>query len=153
MFKRQVLLECISALLILLFVYASLSKFLDFHTFYREMDNQPLPNSWTPFLVWAIPCTEIAISVSLIFERTRLLGFYGSLVVMGLFTIYTGIILAHFFPYIPCSCGGVIKRLTWTQHLALNLFFVAISTVGVVIQTRKRFKQIFINQKIKNSFV
>jgi hypothetical protein len=117
------------------------------------MDNQPLPNSWTPFLVWAIPCTEIAISVSLVFERTRLLGFYGSLVLMGLFTIYTGIILAHFFPYIPCSCGGVIKRLTWTQHLALNLFFVAISTVGVVIQTRKRFKQILITQKIKNSFV
>src|SRR6201999_871631 len=65
MFKRQVLLECISALLILLFVYASLSKFLDFHTFYHEMDNQPLPNSWTPFLVWFIPCMEVAISVSL----------------------------------------------------------------------------------------
>jgi len=153
MFKRQVLLECISALLILLFVYASLSKFLDFHTFYREMDNQPLPNSWTPFLVWAIPLSEIAISVSLIFERTRLLGFYGSLIVMGLFTVYTGIILAHFFPYIPCSCGGVIKRLTWTQHLVLNLFFVAISIIGVVIQSRKRFKQISITQKTKNSFV
>jgi len=153
MFKRQVLLECISALLILLFVYASLSKFLDFHTFYREMDNQPLPNSWTPFLVWAIPCTEIAISVSLIFERTRLLGFYASLVVMGLFTVYTGIILMHFFPYVPCSCGGVIKRLTWTQHLALNLFFVAISIVGVVIQSRKIFKQILKTQTNQNSFV
>ena len=153
MFKRQVLLECISALLILLFVYASLSKFLDFHTFYREMDNQPLPNSWTPVLVWVIPCTEIAISVSLIFERTRLLGLYGALVVMGLFTIYTGIILMHFFPYVPCSCGGVIKRLTWTQHLILNLFFVAISIVAVIFQTRKRFNQIFITKKTKNSFV
>lgn len=153
MFKRQVLLECISALLILLFVYASLSKFLDFKTFYREMDNQPLPNSWTPVLVWVIPCTEIAISVSLIFERTRLLGLYGALVVMGLFTIYTGIILMHFFPYVPCSCGGVIKRLTWTQHLILNLFFVAISIVAVIFQTRKRFNQIFITKKTKNSFV
>jgi|SRR5579859_248679 len=152
MFKRQVLLECISALLILLFVYASLSKFLDWKTFYGEMNNQPLPNSWTPFLVWVIPCTEIAISVSLIFERTRLLGFYGSLVVMGLFTIYTGIILLHFFPYIPCSCGGVIKRLTWRQHLALNLFFVVLSVVGVVFQRRKRFNHISIT-KNKNSFV
>ena len=153
MFKRQVLLECISALLILLFVYASLSKFIDFKTFYGEMNNQPLPNSWTPFLVWAIPCTEIGISVSLVFERTRLLGFYGSLIVMGLFTIYTGIVLMHFFPYVPCSCGGVIKRLSWTQHLILNLFFVAISIVGVIFQTRKRFTQIFITKKTKNSLV
>ncbi|HEY4109070.1 MauE/DoxX family redox-associated membrane protein [Puia sp.] len=152
MFKRQVLLECVSALLILLFVYASLSKFLDFHTFYKEMNNQPLPDSWTPFLVWFIPLMEIGISVSLIFERTRLLGFYGALVVMGLFTIYTGIVLMHFFPYVPCSCGGVIKRLTWTQHLILNLFFVAISIVGVVIQTRKRFTNISITNK-QNSFV
>jgi hypothetical protein len=117
------------------------------------MDNQPLPNSWTPVLVWVIPCTEVAISVSLIFERTRLLGFYSSLAVMGLFTIYTGIVLAHFFPYVPCSCGGVIKRLTWTQHLFLNLFFVGISIVGVVIQSRKRFNQISVNSKNKNSFV
>lgn len=154
MFKRQVLLECISALLILLFVYASLSKFLDFKTFYGEMNNQPLPNSWTPFLVWVIPGSEIGISVSLIFERTRLLGFYASLVVMGLFTIYTGVILLHFFPYIPCSCGGVIKRLTWRQHLLLNLFFVALSILGVVIQRRKRFKNsILITKPNKNSFV
>ena len=153
MFKRQVLLECISALLILLFVYASLSKFLDFNTFYREMHNQPLPKSWTPFLVWLIPCSEVAISVSLIFERTRLLGFYGSLIVMGLFTIYTGIILAHFFPYIPCSCGGVIKRLTWTQHLILNLSFVALSIAGVIFQQRKRFTKITFTNQTKNSFV
>ena len=150
MFKRQVLLECISALLILLFLYAALSKFLDFRTFVKEMNNQPLPNSWTPFLVWFIPSTEITLSVLLIFERARLLGFIGSLVLMGLFTLYTAVILMHFFPYVPCSCGGIIKRLTWRQHLGFNLFFVAISVVGVVLQRRKSFHSIVIT---KNSFV
>ena len=152
MFKKQVLLECISALLILLFLYASLSKFMDFRTFIKEMNNQPLPNSWTPFLVWFIPCTEIAVSIFLIFERTRLLGFYGSLVLMGMFTIYALLILFHFFPYVPCSCGGVIKRLTWPQHLVLNLFYVALSFCGVLIQRRKYFKTIIFT-KNKNSFV
>src|SRR6201996_8787354 len=108
MFKKQVMLECISALLILLFLYASVSKFLDFKTFIKEMNNQPLPNSWTPFLVWCIPCSEIALSVALIFERTRLIAFYGSGVLMGLFSIYTIFILLHAFTYIPCSCGGII---------------------------------------------
>jgi putative oxidoreductase len=146
------MLECISALLILLFLYASLSKFMDFKTFIGEMNNQPLPNSWTPFLVWFIPCTEIILSVLLIFERTRLLGFYGSLVLMGLFTAYAILILLHFFPRVPCSCGGIIKRLTWQQHLALNLVFFALSLSGVIIQRRKYFNSIIIT-KNKNSFV
>lgn len=150
MLKRQVVLECIAALLILLFLYASVSKFLDFKRFIDEMNNQPLPNSWTPFLVWGIPFLEIAISAALLFEYTRLLAFYASLVLMTLFTIYAIMILAHFFPYIPCSCGGVIRKLTWPQHLALNLIYVALSVLGLVLQRRKFFKPIVIT---KHSFV
>jgi putative oxidoreductase len=137
MAKRQLLIELISSLLIMLFLYASISKFLDFKRFIGDMNNQPLPNSLTPFLVWAIPCLEIAIAVALIFERTRMAGLYGALVLMILFTIYTGSILLHFFSYVPCSCGGVIKKLTWNQHLFFNLFFVALSTTGIVLQYRK----------------
>jgi putative oxidoreductase len=147
MFKRQVLLECASALLIILFLYASVSKFLDFKTFTGEMNNQPLPNSWTPFLVWFIPCSEILISLALIAERTRLIGFYASLVLMSLFTLYSMAILLHFFAFVPCSCGGVIKKLTWPQHLVFNLFFVALSLSGIVFQRRKYFKAIFLTTK------
>ena len=150
MFKRQVLLECISALLIMLFLYASLSKFLDFHTFIGEMNNQPLPNSWTPFLVWFIPCSEILMCIALLFERTRLIGLYASLFFMSLFTVYSIFIILNFFGRIPCSCGGVIKRLTWKQHIVLNLFFVALSVSGIVLQRGKSFKSILIT---KNSFV
>ena len=148
--KKQLVLECIAALVILLFLYASVSKFLDFKRFIDEINNQPLPNSWTPFLVWGIPFLEIAISAAVVFEYTRLLGFYASLAMMTLFTIYAILILAHFFPYIPCSCGGVIRKLTWPQHLVLNLFYMAISIAGIILQRGKHFKSIFITQ---NSFV
>jgi len=151
MSRRQVFLESVSGLLILLFLYASISKFLDFGTFYHDLNNQPLPDSWTPFLVWFIPCTEIAISIALLFERTRLLGFYASLVLMSLFTIYAIMILLHFFAYVPCSCGGVIKHLTWPQHLALNLLFLVLAASGIRIQRSKLFKQSLISTK--NSLV
>ena len=147
MSKKQVLIECVCALLIILFLYASISKFLDFKTFIDQMNNQPLPNSWTPFLVWAIPLLEIAISIALLFEYTRMLGLYASLALMILFTVYTGIILLHFFPYIPCSCGGVIQKLTWTQHLILNLFYIALSGIGIILQHRKSLNSIFITNK------
>jgi putative oxidoreductase len=151
MSKKQVLIECVCASLILLFMYASVSKFLDFHRFIDQMNNQPLPNSWTPFLVWFIPLVEIAISGLLLFEYTRLLALYASLVLMTVFTIYAGLVLLHFFPYVPCSCGGVIQNLTWPQHLILNFFYTALSILGIIQQRRKHFKSIFITNK--HSFV
>jgi len=134
----------------MLFLYASISKFLDFQRFIGEMNNQPLPNSWTPFLVWTVPSLEIAISLALIFERTRMVGLIASLVLMTLFTIYTAVILLHFFDYVPCSCGGVIRKLSWQQHLVFNLLFVALSFIGIILQRRSFFKSILIT---KNSFV
>ena len=151
MTKRQVFLEIISALLIMLFLYASISKFLDFQRFIAEMNNQPFPNEWTPFLVWIIPPLEIAIALSLMVERTRLIGLFAALVLMTLFTIYTCFVLFHFFSYVPCSCGGVIRKLTWNQHLVFNLFFVVLSVTGIVLQRRKHFTSIFITKQ--NSFV
>jgi hypothetical protein len=59
---------------------------------------------------------------------------------MILFTAYSGAILLNMFAYVPCSCGGVIRKLTWPQHLAFNLFFVAISAIGIILQHRKRLK-------------
>jgi len=116
------------------------------------MDNQPFPNSWTPFLVFGLPSVEIATALALIFERTRLIGFYTSFVLMILFTIYITVILAHFFGYIPCSCGGVIEKLTWGQHLVFNLFFVALAFIGILLQ-RSKFLKTIITTKNKNSFV
>jgi putative oxidoreductase len=150
MSKKQVMIECVAALLIVLFLYASLSKFLDFQTFIGEMNNQPMPNSWTPFLVWIIPCSEVAIALALLFEYTRLLGFYASLLLMAIFTVYTLTILLHFFSYIPCSCGGIIKKLTWKQHLVFNLVFVVLSVFGIILQRSKFLTPIIIT---KNSFV
>jgi len=147
MSKRQVTLEAIAALLILLFLYAGVSKFLEFDRFIGEMNNQPFPNSWTLFLVWTIPSLEMVIALALMFERTRLPGLIASFILMTLFTIYTGSVLLHFFAYVPCSCGGVIRKLSWPQHMVFNLFFVALSVLGIVLQRRKFFPSIFITKK------
>lgn len=134
--KRKIIIEIISSLLILLFLYASVSKWLAFKTFIGDMNNQPFPNWMTPYLVTIIPVAEVLIAVGLIFEKTRVPALYASLVLMMAFTIYTVTVLAHLFKYVPCSCGGVIKKLTWPQHLFFNLFFVAISILGIWLKKR-----------------
>lgn len=135
--KRKIIIEIISSLLILLFLYASVSKWLAFKLFIGEMNNQPFPNSLTPLLVWSIPIIEVLIAVALMFEKTRLPALYASLALMLAFTIYTVAILLHAFKYIPCSCGGVIRKLTWPQHLFFNLFFVGISLLGIMLKKRE----------------
>ena len=128
--------EVISSLLVLLFLYTSLSKWLDFKTFTGEMNNQPFPNWMTPWLVWILPVGEVLIVLALLFEKTRMKGLWASLILMSLFTIYTALILLKVFKRIPCSCGGVIKHLNWNQHLVFNLFFTGISIAGILLKRR-----------------
>jgi len=134
--RRKIIIEIISSLLILLFVYASLSKWLDFRLFIGEINNQPLPNWMTPWIVWSIPSIELLIALLLMFEKTRMIALYASLVFMLVFTFYSIAILLHAFKYIPCSCGGIIRKLTWPQHLVFNLFFAGISLTGILLKRK-----------------
>jgi putative oxidoreductase len=138
--NRKIILEIISSLLILLFLYASASKFLDFSGFAGDMNNQPFPHWIKPWLLWGIPPLEVLISLALLFEKTRMAGLVASLALMLAFTIYSVLILLHFFRYVPCSCGGVIKKLTWGQHLVFDLFFVGLSLMGILFQRKRVYR-------------
>ncbi|OKS85708.1 MauE/DoxX family redox-associated membrane protein [Mucilaginibacter polytrichastri] len=131
MLNRKIILEIITALLVLLFLYTAINKFLDFEGFASDMNNQPFPNELTPVLIWVVPSLELSIVAALLFNKTREAGLFGSLLLIGLFTLYTAMVMLNGFSYVPCSCGGVIKNLTWPQHLVFNLCFVAISFIGI----------------------
>lgn len=135
--KRTLIVEVIVFLLMLLFLFASVSKWLAFRSFINDIDNQPFPNSLTPYIVYALPPLEVLITLALMFERTRTAGLYASLILMSAFSIYTAAVLLHFFEYIPCSCGGIVKNLSWPTHLFLNLFFVAISIAGIILRKNR----------------
>ncbi|WP_111959406.1 MauE/DoxX family redox-associated membrane protein [Chryseobacterium lathyri] len=129
--NKRLIIDIVVLLLVILFLYTAVSKFVDFKGFTYDLNNQPFPNSLTPILRWLVPLTEIGIVLGLIFEKTRLLALYASLILMSLFTIYTALVLFHVFEYVPCSCGGVIKHLSWPQHLIFNLFFVVITYLAI----------------------
>ncbi len=129
--KRKLVEEIIAFLLMVMFLYASVSKWLDFKTFRGDINNQPFPNWITPWLIYTLPPLQVLIAIAVMFDRTRKAGFYASLILMSAYTVYSAAVLMHVFDYIPCSCGGVIKSLSWNQHLILNVFFVAISAVGI----------------------
>ena len=128
------LLIAICMVLVILFSYTAISKLLDIPAFKYDMHNQPLPH-WIRYnLVYFLPSMELLIVIALLFELTRTIGLFLSLSIMLLFTAYTVLILSGAFHRIPCSCGGIIKNLTWTQHLFFNLFFVGLSIWAIVLQ-------------------
>jgi putative oxidoreductase len=128
---KNIFLSSIYVILAILFLHTASSKFLDFSGFIYDLNNQPFPNSWTPFLVWAIPLTEIAIVITFFFQKTRLAGLYASLALMSVFTIYSALVMSHVFAYVPCSCGGFIKLLSWPQHLMFTLLVSALCVWGI----------------------
>jgi putative oxidoreductase len=130
--KQYTVIKIICTLLVFLFVYAAVSKLANWSTFVSDMNNQPFPAFLKPVLVWAVPLTELAIAGLLLFDTTRVIGLYASLLLMVVFTLYTAVVLLHFFAYVPCSCGGIIKNLSWGQHLVFNGFFVLIAITGIL---------------------
>lgn len=147
---RKLTIETAAALLILLFLYAAFSKWMDMGAFTRAMHNQPFPSWMATVLVWTLPPVEITVALMLMFKRTQLIGFMASLILMILFTLYIIAILLHLFPRVPCSCGGVIKQLGWTAHLVFNLFFVFISILAIVLKQNYTTKSISVTSLLSS---
>ncbi len=149
MLNKKIFVDVTTALLVVLFVHTATSKFLDFKGFVFDLNNQPFPNEYTPFLSWFIPLIELAIVAGLLFEKTRNTALYASLILMIAFTIYTSLVLLKIFDYVPCSCGGVVSYLNWTQHFFFNLFFVAITAAAILFRTNRIPTNLMINETEK----
>ncbi|WP_194766507.1 MauE/DoxX family redox-associated membrane protein [Tamlana sp. I1] len=128
--------ETISIVFVILFVYAAVSKFLDYEKFTIQVSQSPILTSIGHWIVFLIPTMEIVIAMLLALPRLRLLALYASYSLMVMFSTYILIIL-EFSPFIPCACGGILDSMGWTAHLIFNLFFVAIATIGILLLTQK----------------
>ncbi|MDO5986534.1 MauE/DoxX family redox-associated membrane protein [Flavivirga amylovorans] len=124
-------------LFILLFVYAAVSKFLVFDEFKIQIAQSPVLTSYAIWFAWGVPVIEILISLMLVIPRFRLLALYAAFTIMIMFTSYIFIIL-NFSDFIPCSCGGVLEKLSWTEHLIFNTFFVILAFIGVLILSTQK---------------
>ncbi|MDR6919500.1 hypothetical protein J2Y40_000330 [Chryseobacterium sp. 2987] len=54
---------------------------------------------------------------------------------MSAFTIYIYIIL-NYSDFVPCSCGGILEKLGWWEHLLFNIVIVILVFSAIVYQYR-----------------
>lgn len=130
--KQDTAIQIICTLLILLFVYAGVSKLLGYAEFRMQLGRAPFIASYAGIIAWLVPTIELVIVAMLTIMRTRKMGLYASLILMIIFTGYiAGMLLSG--THLPCSCGGVINGLSWGQHLMFNIFFILLSITGIAL--------------------
>ena len=125
---------------IVLFTYAAASKLIEQETFEIQISQSPLLSAYATTLAWSVPASEIVISLGLSIQIFRALALYLS---YGLMVVFTGYIVAilNFGSQIPCSCGGILSSMGWTQHLVFNVFFVLLAACAILVDTNNPFNQ------------
>jgi uncharacterized membrane protein YphA (DoxX/SURF4 family) len=130
--NKNFILNCICFLYAFLFVYAATSKVLDFENFRIQLGQSPLLSSFASLILFAVPAVEIIIAILLLIEKFRLIGLFSAYTLMVLFTAYIYILL-NYSAFVPCSCGGIIQKLSWSQHIIFNNCFIVLAGIAVVL--------------------
>jgi len=134
---KEYVIKFASSLLIILWIYTGGSKLLDFTSFEHQLALQNFSPLLTSILKYTIPITEVFTAVLLCIKITFRIGLVLSLIIIGSFTVYAILVLTGFYQKTPCSCGGIIKTLSWRNHLIFNLFFLVINITALSLSIFK----------------
>lgn len=124
-------------LLIFLFTYTGISKLIDHDNFYTSIMLSPIIHDQASIVVWLIPALELLIAALLLYNKFLQAGLVCSLILMTIFTVYIAYMIL-FMEHLPCSCGGVIKELSWSNHILFNSFFILLITVSLLFSTQHK---------------
>ncbi|WP_144214048.1 MauE/DoxX family redox-associated membrane protein [Flavobacterium anhuiense] len=129
---KNAFVETSSLLFVLLFTYAAIAKILDFENFQVQLGQSPLLSSYAIWISYMVPAIELLISLILMIPKFRSTGLYASLSLMAMFSSYIFIML-HFSSFVPCSCGGILEKMSWNVHLIFNLLFVGFALASILM--------------------
>jgi len=130
---KNIFLETICLLYTLLFVYAAVSKLVDFENFQAQLGQSPLLSPFADFVSFTVIAVELIIAVLLSIPRVRYFALWGAIALMSMFTAYIVIIL-HFSSFVPCSCGGILEKLGWTEHLFFNMALLLLAIASILLE-------------------
>jgi hypothetical protein len=124
-------------LLIFLFTYTGITKLIDHSIFKSSILQSLVISNYAIVISWLIPILELSIVVMLAFDKYRQKGFQFSLLLMTAFTIYIAYMIL-FIPQLPCSCGGILKELSWSNHLLFNSFVILLILVSLLSYSKHK---------------
>lgn len=130
---QTIFVKTVSYFFVLLFIYASVSKLLDFENFQVQLAQSPLISAYAEPISYAVIISELIIVAFLLVPTLRAIGLYLSFGIMVSFTLYIYLIL-NYSDFVPCSCGGILEKMSWNQHLIFNIVCVFLSAAAIFLQ-------------------
>jgi hypothetical protein len=137
MIRRTTIIETITILNIILFLYTGIAKIMDYSVFKEQLAVSPILSWAAQPVALLLPWVEFAIVLMLVIPRWRLKGLYASFLLMTLFTIYI-IVLFSISTEMPCSCGGIMEMLSWQQHIVFNSVFILLNLWAIILLRKEK---------------
>ncbi|MGE6397366.1 MauE/DoxX family redox-associated membrane protein [Chryseobacterium scophthalmum] len=128
---KNLIVETIMFILIILWAYTFASKIFDFDNFNRQIKGAYLLSAGGSVLPYILQALHLGIVIMLLNKNWRRLGLLTSLSVLTIYTAYLVYIL-KFAPSIPCSCIAVMRGMNWNDQLYFNFIALAINIIGMI---------------------
>ena len=138
--KAKVFVEIVSQLFVLLFLYTGVMKIISHTTFINSLYKSPIFHEIALPVSIFIPILELILAIALLSWKWRQKGLILSSILMLLFTAYIFYIL-RYADNIPCSCGGIIKQMTWMQHFYFDIIFTILGSVAAIFNRKQTNKE------------
>ena len=137
MIKRTTIIETVTVLNIILFLYTGISKIQDYDVFIEQLSENPILAPLATTIAILLPIVEFLVVLMLVVPRWR---FKGLLVTLTLMILFTGYIIAlfSFSTEMPCSCGGIIDLLSWKGHLMFNVAFILLNMWAFILSKKEK---------------
>lgn len=136
---KNAIVDIICLLYILLFVYAAISKLLEFQNFQAQLGQSPLLSAYTGFVSYSVLIVELVIALLLAIPKSRYVAMLASFGLMLMFTAYI-IVILNYSSFVPCSCGGILEKLGWKEHLIFNITFTILAALASVFMATNKSK-------------
>ncbi|WP_159727992.1 MauE/DoxX family redox-associated membrane protein [Sphingobacterium sp. 18053] len=134
---QEFVLHVLTFALLCLWIYVGSKKVFTYAEFRASMIRQPFADQYGIILSYILPAVELATGILFIFEGTKRLGFWLTLILMLVFSGYVILALRDTWGSIPCDC--ILEfPISWKAHLCVNGLITIACAVGLLIDRKIR---------------
>ncbi|TWI15655.1 MauE/DoxX family redox-associated membrane protein [Sphingobacterium siyangense] len=134
---QEFILQVLTFALLCLWIYVGSKKVFTYAEFRAAMIRQPFADQYGIMLSYILPAVELATGILFIFEGTKRVGFWITLLLMLVFSGYVILALRDTWGSIPCDC--ILEfPISWKAHLWVNGLITIACIAGLLIDWNTR---------------
>lgn len=132
---QEFVLQVLTFALLCLWIYVGSKKVYTYSEFRASIIRQPFADQYEIMLSYILPAVELATGVLFIFEGTKRLGFWLTLILMFVFSGYVILALRDTWGSIPCDC--ILEfPISWKAHLWVNGLITIACVIGLLLDRK-----------------